>query len=173
MSKKIISGKRLPEFFYESIEQNFSRFDFADVFFKKYMLDLLIDFTDAEKFYMVNNIVGGDNPNPVKFLNLAKIAQDCEIGKVFTEERKFDKYLGDFSLFGLGIFPENFKEVRLYSWIGKERYSKAAELYPADLSKTLRNMSSNFESCVSGLKDVRKEFKVEVDPYHLEIIWQK
>ena len=101
-----------------------------------------------------------------------------EVGEMMLEaaqrvgdaRREAHRHIGDFTLFWLGLYPEmlearqnrsRFDRFLDYHEQGKLAYSIAAEIPPADESappaEVLQRLSCEYELCVEGLHELRRE----------------
>jgi hypothetical protein len=101
-----------------------------------------------------------------------------EVGEMMLEaearsgdaRREAHRHIGDFTLFWTGLYPEiletrqnksRFDRYLDYREQGKIAYSIAAEIPPADekavAGEVLERLASEFEVCVEGLHELRRE----------------
>lgn len=128
-----------------------------------YLGDLLSEFVHVDRIYRCRTVDG----RTIRELSRIE-AETCLEPDVDETERTrlINRYIGDFTLFWAGVYPEALRprvatvdRMREYLLQGKRSYGVASELSetntvpPADL---LRRLSVEFELCVHGLQRVRE-----------------
>src|SRR6185295_10643117 len=84
-------------------------------------------------------------------------------GSELTPElrRDYYKYLGDLTLFNLGLFPESLTyghrtvSPDCYAETGRRSYTIVAEMDSSSQTRVYRKLSEQFARCVGGLKWVK------------------
>lgn len=129
-----------------------------------YLADLLVDFTNVERFGAIRNAQG------------RRLEQIAAMLAVLSEEtppdaterdRRVYRHIGDYTLFWAGVYPEQLSRARTresdvlldYVAHGKRSYAIVSELAGEDdvPSRSLfRHLSEDFESCLYGLGMVRR-----------------
>lgn len=136
----------------------------------RYISDLLIEFTDIEKMYRLKSEAGRD------LREVAQMLQEAELSALNArteQEREVHRYIGDYTLFMMGIFPEYLRRLRTVRWIqhtdalidyakvGKRAYRIVSELITDEafrqVSPLFKKLSEHFELCVMGLGFVRQD----------------
>ena len=140
-----------------------TRLGFADPPLVDYVSGLLGRFIHFDAIYRLRDPVG----NRLEEVSEMMLEAAARVGEA---RREAHRHIGDFTLFWTGLYPE-ILEVRLarsrfdryvdYREQGKLAYSIAAEI-PADdatavAGPVLERLSDEFEICVEGLKELRKE----------------
>jgi hypothetical protein len=118
-----------------------------------YVANLLTEFVRSENFYRVRDGQG----NRVEFV--------CDILRQASQElspelrREYYRYLGDWTMFTLGLFPEMFTRRKhtfgagYYAEQGRRSYHIVADMDWANTSSNavFRKLSEQFPLCVEGL----------------------
>jgi hypothetical protein len=129
----------------------------------EYIGDLLAEFIHIDQIYAARDI------NHEVIRDLSRLEAEARLGPdVGPAERKriLNKYIGDFTLFWTGVYPESLQPRRQhgadrlteYLLHGKRSYGIASELTrDADepSAELLAQLSDQFEYCVHGLHLVR------------------
>jgi hypothetical protein len=132
-----------------------------------YLGRLLTDFVHMDRIYRLRTVDGR------VIREVSRLQAEADLGPVAGEaawERLINRYIGDFSLFWTGVYPELLRprrrhgvdRVREYVLQGKRGYGVAGELSsegdvpPAEL---LFDLSEQFESCAHGLHLVRESWQ--------------
>lgn len=140
-----------------------TRLGFADPPLVDYVAGLLGRFIHFDAIYRLRSPVG----KRLEEVSEMKLEAEARIGEA---RREAHRHIGDFTLFWTGLYPE-ILEVRLtksrfdkfvdYREQGKLAYQIAAEIPAADekavSANVLERLSDEFEICVEGLKELRKE----------------
>lgn len=127
-----------------------------------YLGDLLADFVHVDRIYRMQSVDGQ------VICEVSRIEAEAYLGPEIdaaTRALVVNRFIGDFTLFWTGLFPENLRlrrdghdRLREYVLQGRRSYGIAGELAapgsrpPASL---LRRLSAEFEVCVHGLSLVR------------------
>ena len=129
-----------------------------------YLAQLLVEFLHTDDIYRLRDVDGGGIQELSQMRAVAALPPDASDRDV---QRLINRYIGDFTLFWTGVYPEQLRprrnagadRLREYLLVGKQSYGAASRLTvsglqpPADL---LALLSENFESCVWGLQVVRQ-----------------
>lgn len=126
-----------------------------------YVSDVLVEFVHVDRIFRLRDI-NGETIREISRMQAETYLRD-ETGAART--RLIHKYIGDFTLFWAGVYPESLRPRhqgvdRLHEYLleGKRAYGIAGELTrttdrpPASV---LQQMSEQFEYCVHGLHLVR------------------
>ena len=133
------------------------------------MSDLLADFAHADQLYPLRHKSG----RRVKYLiDMQELPQDSS-----NRQRKARyQYIGDYSLFILGMFPESLSHGRVsiphsyYSDTGRHSYLVASELKKKrEQIIVFRKLADKFEHCVVSLNWVREYTR---DPFYQYMLRQ-
>lgn len=128
-----------------------------------YLSELLSEFVHTDDVYRVRDVDGR------AIREVSHMRADAQLGPHVTEherKRTLNRYIGDFTLFWTGVYPEQLRarhsggvdRLTEYLLEGKRSYAVASDLTrgreePA--GDLLQALSENFESCVLGLHLVR------------------
>lgn len=128
-----------------------------------YLGELLSEFVHVEQIYRLRR-VDGDT-----ICELSKMEADACLGPHFDalqRTRVVNRYIGDFTLFWVGVYPETLRprlagcdRMREYLLQGKRSYGIASDLATDNddpPGALLRQLSAEFEACVHGLHLVRR-----------------
>lgn len=140
-----------------------TRLGFADPALVDYVAGLLGRFIHFDAIYRLRSPVG----KRLEEVSEMKLEAEARIGEA---RREAHRHIGDFTLFWTGLYPE-ILEVRLtksrfdryvdYREQGKLAYQIAAEIpatgEQAVSANVLERLSDEFEICVEGLKELRRE----------------
>ena len=161
-------GHPLRKLFSGLVEQVFQvDIGICDPLLTDYLGDLLADFIHVDRIYPLRT-ANGD-----VIRDLSRLEAEANLGPAVTESRRrrfINKYVGDFTLFWTGVYPENLRAghqggvdlLEPYVATGKRSYGIAGELTgdgdepPANV---LLQLSEQFEFCVHGLHLVRVEWE--------------
>lgn len=136
-----------------------------------YVGDVLVDFVHVDEIYRVRDIDGA------WIREFSRIEADAALGPEIAgsaRTRLINRYIGDFTLFWAGVYPENLRPRhnagvdRLLEFLlqGKRSYGIAGELStPESLpsGEVLLQLSEEFEACVHGLRLVREGWERHPD----------
>jgi len=129
-----------------------------------YIGNLLGEFVHVDGIFRMQALDG------TAIREISRVQADAYLGPDIdetTRRRVVNRYVGDFTLFWTGVYPEQLRlrsrGDRLHEHLiqGKRSYGIASELSSSkdDPSPTLlRQLSAEFESCVHGLQLVRAGF---------------
>ena len=129
-----------------------------------YVADLLTDFTENERIYLLRDEIG----RPVRDLDAMLTAADPIHGTAasFDVERMARKQIGDYALFFAGMYPEAIGvSTRPISFerlveTGKTSYQIVAAFNLFEYAREaplFERMAAKFETCIYGLNLVRQE----------------
>ncbi|MFZ5863556.1 MAG: hypothetical protein ACOYXR_12030 [Nitrospirota bacterium] len=135
----------------------------------RYVADLLADFSDVDRAYVLRDGSGQ------RRARVADMLLAVETGAAGVPERDAYRQLGDFTLFMMGLFPEHLARLKTqaispgsdflldYVKVGKRSYRIVSELPDEgeneDSSPLFRKLSEHFELCVAGLGWVREDLR--------------
>lgn len=127
-----------------------------------YLCDMLAEFVHVDRIYRLRAV------NHEVIRDLSRMEAEATLGGDVDEDtrrRLVNQYIGDFTLFWAGVYPEVLRprhsgldQLVPYVQVGKRSYGIASELSgahddpPANL---LAQLSDQFEFCVHGLHLVR------------------
>ena len=128
-----------------------------------YLGGLLADFVHVDRIYRLRTI------DDEVIRELSRMEADAALGCDLDETRRrrlVNKYIGDFTLFWTGVYPESLRrasrgsidQLGVYLRQGKRSYGIASELTRAaehPPATVLHQLSEQFEYCVHGLRLVR------------------
>ena len=154
----------LRRFFAGVTEYTFStQLGVADPPLVDYLSHMLVHFVRTDSIYGVRTPTGERLSQVVDMLAEAQARQG-------PARRRLHRHIGDFTLFWTGVYPEIAKRLREgckdslvdYQDQGKRNYLIASRL-PADRQsapdEVLQRLSDNFDLCVYGLGEVRKQWE--------------
>lgn len=153
----------LHRFFAGITEYTFTaRLGVADPPLIDYLSDLLTHFVHTDAIFGLRSPTGERLSQVTDMLVEANARRG-------PARRRVHRHIGDFTLFWLGVYPETAESRRKqtkdslinYQAQGKRNYLIASQL-PADdgsvPDEVLKRLSNNFELCVYGLGEVRKQW---------------
>ncbi len=128
-----------------------------------YLGELLADFVHVDRIYRLRTV------NDEVIREISRMEADADLGPDIDKthrRRLLNKYIGDFTLFWTGVYPENLRPSRkggvdrlgAYLLQGKRSYGIAGELtgaYDQPPAAVLQHLSEQFECCMHGLHLVR------------------
>lgn len=132
-----------------------------------YVGELLVDFIHVDRIYALRSI------NGEVIREISRMEAEAVLGPHLDETRRrrlVNKYIGDFTLFWTGVYPEQLRprhrgeldRLTPYLVQGKRSYEIASELTMADeqpAAAVLQQLSAQFEYCVHGLHLVRETWE--------------
>ena len=132
-----------------------------------YLSAMLADFVHVDRIYRMRTVDGE------VIREVSRLEAEADLGVVVdlsTRDRLVNRYIGDFTLFWTGLYPETLRPRRLfgvdrlreYMLQGKRGYEVAGELSgAADVPppELLYELSGQFEYCVHGLHLVRESWE--------------
>lgn len=131
-----------------------------------YVGDMLIEFVHVDRIFRAQSVDG------TAIRELSRIEAEAILGDTGSDsqrKRLINLYIGDFTLFWAGVYPEALRprhagidRLSAYLAQGKRSYGIASELsdgrsHPAP--ELLRELSHEFEACVHGLQLVRENWE--------------
>jgi hypothetical protein len=145
----------------------FTDIGLCDTVVTEYLGSLLADFVHIDRICRLRTVSGE------VIRDVARMEADAVLGPDIDETQRrriINKYIGDFTLFWAGVYPEQLHARRHhgvgllepYVVQGKMSYGIASELTGADdqpPADVLRRLSLGFEWCVHGLHLVRNEWE--------------
>ena len=164
MTFNVDRGHPLRKLFSGLVEQVFmAEVGICDPQLTDYLGDMLMDFVHVDRIYRMQSVDGQT------ICEVSRIEADAFLGpqiNAATRTLVVNRFIGDFTLFWTGVYPEHLRlrrraggdRLREYLLQGKRSYGIAGELAdpkskpPAEL---LRRLSQEFEACVHGLQRVR------------------
>jgi len=155
----------LGRFFTGLTEHTFvARLGVADPPLIDYVAGLLIRFLRNDAVYHLRDLAG----RPLDEVTSMMVEGQERIGEA---RRDLHQHVGDFTLFWTGLYPESLRQMQSmerkdyfldYCEQGKRAYYIASTI-PGDDKKpkhgVLRRLSQEFEMCVYGLGEVRREWE--------------
>jgi hypothetical protein len=127
-----------------------------------YLSQMLTEFVHADDVFRVKTLDGDT------IRDVSQMRADAYLGPDVAEKtrrRVVNRYIGDFTLFWTGIYPEHLQSKRRkgdqltrYLVEGKRSYGIASELsdsHEEPPGELLNELAEQFESCVHGLHLVR------------------
>lgn len=165
---------RLRDFFGGIAEQTFEgRLGVADPPLVDYLVELLVRFIRTESVLAARNDVGD------RLTEVADMMVEAEV-RVGEARRQAHRQIGDFTLFWTGVYPEALAHLRAadrkdrfvdYPTEGKRAYRIASSIPTEkhDENEILGRLSHDFDMCVYGLGEVRREWERNDGPQ--SVIW--
>ncbi len=133
-----------------------------------YLSDLLLDFTHTERLYQRDH----QGKRLSYLVDMWAFAEEAPRG----QRKKHFKYIGDYSLFVLGWFPESLNRPKApvpesyYTDNGRRGYLAASELErDSEHTATYRKLADKFERCVLSLNWIRE---YTTDPFYQYMLRQ-
>ena len=129
-----------------------------------YVTDLLIRFTRLDGVHKARGVTG----RPL--MSVAEMAAEAT-ARLGTAKRELHRHIGDFTLFWAGVYPEALRkrakdpehQFESYCSFGKQSYLIASTIVTdqedAPPSTVLERLSTSFELCAYGLREVRREWE--------------
>lgn len=167
MISKLPKEHPLRRLFDGLVEQTFmAELGICDPRLTDYLGELLSDFVHTDRIFRLRSVDGQSIVDVSRMEADACLSPDAAPG---TRALLLNRYIGDFTLFWSGVYPESLRPRhsggdRLGEFLlrGKRSYDIASSLCddgsdpPADL---LRRLSREFEHCVHGLRIVRQSWE--------------
>jgi hypothetical protein len=167
MALEIDARHPLRDFFAGLVEQVFmTDLGVCSPALSEYLSELLVDFIHVDEIYRMRTIDGQ------VIRELSRIQAEAYLGPGIDATRRnrlVNKYIGDFTLFWTGLYPEQLRprvaqvdRLREYLLQGKRSYGIASELSDERArppATVLRELSAQFEYCVHGLYLVRESWR--------------
>jgi hypothetical protein len=140
-----------------------SRLGVADAPLVDYIAELLVRFVRCDELYRLRSVRG---QRLVQVADMLAEAQHRE----GPARRQVHRHIGDFTLFWTGVYPEMLDSLRRgskdalidYQEQGKRAYWIASTIpveKEAEPSDVLKQLSEQFELCVYGLGEVRRQWE--------------
>lgn len=141
---------------------------FADPSVLDYLTQLLTDFIHIER---INSLRDGSGRAVEDVAEMMVEAEGVKLSTSDERRREYHRHIGDFTLFWIGVYPENLKQMHHrksrddlldYFSQGKRSYAIASRLTQANMDPpgtVLQALSDRFECCVYGLGLVRKRWE--------------
>jgi hypothetical protein len=159
-----LRGELLRRFFAGAAEYAFAcRLGIADPPLVDYVAGMLVRFVKSDAIY------GMRNPRGERLVQVTDMLAEAQ-ARQGPARRKMHRHIGDFTLFWTGVYPEVADRMRQgrkdslldYCDQGKRNYWLASTL-PGDDENVpdavLKRLSDNFELCVYGLGEVRRQWE--------------
>jgi hypothetical protein len=140
------------------------RLGVADPPLVDYIAELLVRFASADELYPVRSVKGH------RLVQVADMLAEAE-QRQGPARRQVHRHIGDFTLFWTGVYPEVANRMRQagskdsllnYKTLGKRAYFIASTI-PVEKESTssdvLSRLSEQFELCVYGLSEVRRQWE--------------
>jgi len=145
-----------------------SRLGVADPPLVDYIAELLVRFVRCDELYRLRSVRGQ------RLTQVADMLAEAQ-HREGPARRQVHRHIGDFTLFWTGVYPEVIEVLRRgskdalldYQQQGKRAYWIAStipveqESAPAEV---LKRLSEQFELCVYGLGEVRRQWEQSADP---------
>jgi hypothetical protein len=161
-------GELLRRFFAGAAEHAFAvRLGVADPPLVDYLAEMLVRFVKSDAIY------GLRDPRGQRLVQVTDMLAEAQARRG-AAKRRLHRHIGDFTLFWTGVYPEIANRMRQgrkdslldYADQGKRNYLLASQL-PADdqppTDEVLERLSENFELCVYGLGEVRRQWEARED----------
>lgn len=141
-----------------------TRLGMADPPLVDYIARLLARFVHCDAIYRVRNPAGR------RLYEVAEMLLEAD-ARVGDARREVHRHVGDFTLFWTGVYPEALRRAQRdtpldffidYCAQGKRAYHLASTLRTAenaDESDILERLSHEYDLCVYGLNELRKEWE--------------
>ncbi len=161
------AGHPLRKLFSGTVEQVFmSDLGICDHRLTDYLGDVLCEFVHVDQIFRLRTVDGA------AIREISRMEAEAHLDDSVSASQRMrivNRYIGDFTLFWTGVYPEQLRPRvacvdRLGEYVlqGRRSYGIASELTspndqpPASL---LRLLSDQFEACVHGLRRVRDEWE--------------
>ncbi len=145
----------------------------CDMRLTDYLSQLLTEFIHVDDVYRLRRVDGAAIRELSRMRSAACLGPDID---EHARRRSVNRYIGDFTLFWAGVFPEQLRPrqqgadlLDRYMLEGKRSYEIASELSQPDEeppAALLRKLSEQFESCVHGLQLVRSTWDEHGSEHH-------
>ena len=166
---RIPASNSMRRVFRSLADRAFDQTQLSDGDLHAYLSDLLADFAHVDQLYPLHDESG----RRVKYLI---DMQELPEGSSYRQRKARCQYIGDYSLFILGMFPESLSYGRVpiphtyYSDTGRRSYLVASELETkSEKIIVLRKLADKFEHCVVSLNWVREYTR---DPFYQYMLRQ-
>ncbi|RIK80418.1 MAG: hypothetical protein DCC67_09450 [Planctomycetota bacterium] len=140
------------------------RMGVADPPLVDYVSEMLVRFVKSDAIY------GMRDPRGQRLVQVADMLAEAQ-ARQGAARRRVHRHIGDFTLFWIGVYPEIAARMRQgrkdslidYRDQGKRNYYIASTLPAGDEESApddvLKRLSDNFELCVYGLTEVRRQWE--------------
>ena len=167
--RKIPVNNAILKIFRSLADRAFDQTQLSDGDLHAYLSNLLADFAHMDQLYPLHDESG----RRVKYLiDMQKLPE----GSSHRQRQARCQYIGDYSLFILGMFPESLSYGRVsiphsyFSDTGRRSYLVASELETkSDRTVVFRKLADKFEHCVVSLNWVREYTR---DPFYQYMLRQ-
>jgi hypothetical protein len=168
MTHRLNTAANLQTLFAGLVEQVFmAEIGICDTRLTQYLTDLLTDFVHSDRIHRLRD---ADN---VIIQDVSRMEAEAALRQTASEterRRLINRYIGDYTLFWTGVYPEQLRARRQggvdrlqeYLLQGKRSYGIASALATPDSdppAALLANLSAQFECCVHGLHLVRESWE--------------
>jgi hypothetical protein len=164
MISKLPPDHPLRQMFNGLVEQVFmTEIGICDTRLTDYLGELLSEFLHVDAIYALHTVDGE------VIREISQAEAEAYLGPEISgtsRTRLINRFIGDFTLFWTGVYPEHLRprragadRLREYVLRGRRSYGIASELSDANSDppgRLLRLLSEEFESCVHGLHRVRE-----------------
>jgi hypothetical protein len=161
-------GQVLRRFFAGLTEYAFhTRLGVADPPLVDYLSELLVRFVRSDELYPVRT------PRGQRLVQVTDMLAEAE-HREGSARRQVHRHIGDFTLFWTGVYPEVANHMRRtgrdafidYGQQGKRAYWIASTIpveNEPEVSEVFKRLSEQFELCVYGLSEVRRQWEERDD----------
>ena len=168
MNSQFSNPQSLRQWFQGLVEQAFMvELGICDTRLTGYLSNLLVDFIHMDRLFRAQD-VGGE-----QIRDISRLQAEASLPALCSESQRtrlLNRYIGDVSLFWIGVYPEALRSRRHHGadrlreilLQGKRSYNIASELtQPEDNppGALLANLSEQFEYCAHGLHLVRETWE--------------
>ncbi len=167
--RKIPENKPIRKVFRSLADRAFDQTALSDGDLLTYLSNMLADFAHVDELYPLRDESG----RRVKYLIDMQALPE---GTSPRQRKTRHQYIGDYSLFILGMFPESLSYGRVsipasyYSDTGRRSYLVASELEKkSEQTVVFRKLADKFEHCVVSLNWVREYIR---DPFYQYMLRQ-
>jgi hypothetical protein len=153
--RRIPADHPVQALFRQLTERGMGQLDLHDADTIQYVTNLLVDFIEVDNIYRIKDDSGR------KLQYIFEILDQASQTVSPTARCEHYRYLGDMTLYSLGLFPESLTYGRrsvspeYYAEQGRRSYAIVAEMERPGRTVVFRKLSDQFERCVEGLKWVR------------------
>jgi len=152
------------------------RLGVADPPLVEYMANLLTRFFHCDAIFAIRTLTGRRVDEVVDMLAEAQ----CRVG---TARRDIHRHIGDFTLFWTGVYPEALLRLRGagrkdslidYCAQGKRAYRIASTIPTSNddaENEILERLSHEFDICVRGLGEIRREWERREPGESARLLW--
>lgn len=168
MQSNVPPNHPLRRLFRGMVEQVFmTELGICDTRLTDYLSAMLGDFVHVDTIFRLHDVDGG------VIREISRAEAEAYLGphvSASARRRLVNRYIGDFTLFWTGVYPESLRlrrrgADRLHQYVaqGRRSYGIASELSENDTdppAELLQKLSEEFESCVHGLHLVRESWRL-------------